>query len=635
MEMRIGGAAPVWWRSTFFRMSLLLWMKLIALRLFIYEKIDWSGAVLDMASVVVLAGLVELFMPLRGKKAAFWSLNIIVSLILLSATLYYTHFGSIVTYTSLYGLKQVMQVSSSVKKSMHPENFIFFADMLLAAIAWLIFRRRRLEVWSGLSLRKASMTAVVVVAVAISALSIRAEGKVRNEMIRAEQLGFFNYQSAFAWDSWENSRTTQFADIGQAAGVIEAVQSKFPYRGADAAEGGQPKLFGSQKGKNIIVVQMESMQNFTIGYEIGGRPLTPVLNELVRESYHFTNVYQQIGQGNTSDAEFIFNTSLYPAGTIPMSTGFGNRELPSFPKLLKQEGYESVTFHVNDVRFWDRDKLYPALGFDRYFDKPFFTGDPFNAFGASDEELFRTGIRELAELNERGVPFYAQFITASNHHPFVVPEDRNQLPLSLETYQDTQVGAYLQSVHYADYALGTLIDGLKEAGLWDSTILVLYGDHSGLKPQYNDPDEVSSQLGIPYHPYVTRFNVPFIVRVPGQTEGESIGQAGGQLDMMPTVANLLGIPLQERGYVHFGQDLLNIERNVFGIRYFLPTGSFVNDDILFIPGEGFADGSAVDLDTLQPVADLTPYKKDYYYALALMQMSDEYMKLLPKREGAN
>lgn len=631
--MRIGGAAPVWWKSTFFRISLLLWMKLIALRLFIYEKIDWSGAALDMASVVVLAGLVELFMPLRGKKAAFWTLNIVVSLILLAATLYYTHFGSIVTYTSLYGLKQVMQVSSSVKKSMHPENFIFFVDMLLAVILWVFWRRRRLDVWSGLSLRKASMAAVVVIAVAVSALSIRAEGKVRNEMIRAEQLGFFNYQSAFAWDSWENSRTTRFADIQQAASVIEAVQSKFPYRGPNAAEAEQPKLFGSQKGKNVIVVQMESMQNFAIGYEIGGQPLTPVLNGLVRESYHFKNVYQQIGQGNTSDAEFIFNTSLYPAGSIPMSTGFGNRELPGFPKLLKQEGYQSVTFHVNDVRFWDRDKLYPALGFDRYYDRPYFINDQFNAFGASDEELFRTGIRELAELKERNVPFYAQFITASNHHPFIVPEDRNRLQLILETYKDTQVGSYLQAVHYADYALGTLIDGLKEAGLWDDTILVLYGDHSGLKPQYNDPDEVSRLLGIPYHPYVTRFNIPFIVHVPGQTEGAAIGQAGGQLDMMPTVANLLGISLQERGYVHFGQDLLNIKRNVFGIRYFLPTGSFVNDDILFIPGEGFEDGSAVYLDTLEPVADLTPYKKDYHYALALMRMSDEYMKLLPKRDG--
>ena len=122
-----------------------------------------------------------------------------------------------------------------------------------------------------------------------------------------------------------------------------------------------------------------------------------------------------------------------------------------------------------------------------------------------------------------------------------------------------------------------------------------------------------------------------LVHVPGQTEGETIDQVGGQLDMMPTVANFLGISFEEHDYVHFGHDLMNIDRNVFGIRYYLPTGSFVNDDILFIPGEGFEDGKAVSLATLQPVTDFNKYKKDYYYTMALMKLSDEYMKVLPKR----
>ncbi|TNJ61532.1 LTA synthase family protein [Paenibacillus hemerocallicola] len=631
--MRNDRTAPFLWKSLFFRITVFIWIKLIVLRVFIYHKIDWGGVALDLASVVVIAGLIELFVPGRAKRAAFWSLNIVASLILFAATLYYTHFGSIVTYTSLYGLKQVLQVSNSVKRAMHPENYIFFVDLAAAVLLWIVWRRRNINVWSSFPLRKASMAAVVVVALAVSALSIRVEGKVRNELIRAEKLGFFNYQSSFVLEAWENSRETKFTDTDQAAGIINAVQSKYPY-GASKPDGEQePRLFGTQKGKNLIVVQVESLQNFTIGYTVEGQPLTPVLNELAGSSYYFPNVFQQIGQGNTSDAEFMFNTSIYPAGSIPMSTGFGNRELPSLPKLLKAEGYESMTFHVNDVRFWDRDKMYPALGFDRYYDEPYFQNDEFNAFGASDEQLFRTGIQQLKGLSGKDTPFYAQFVTASSHHPFVTPDNKKQIRLPAEKYKDTQVGEYLESVNYADHALGTFIDQLKATGLWDSSIVVVYGDHSGLKPQYNDPEEVTRLLGIPYDEYVTRFNVPFIVHVPGQTEGETVEQVGGQLDMMPTVANLLGISFEDSNYVHFGHDLMNTDRNVFGIRYYLPTGSFVNDDILFIPGEGFEDGKAVSLRTLQPVSDYAKYKKDYYYTMALMRLSDEYMKILPRREG--
>jgi lipoteichoic acid synthase len=110
-----------------------------------------------------------------------------------------------------------------------------------------------------------------------------------------------------------------------------------------------------------------------------------------------------------------------------------------------------------------------------------------------------------------------------------------------------------------------------------------------------------------------------------------INQVGGQLDIMPTIANLLGISLQEQGVVHFGQDLLNIQKNVFGMRYYLPTGSFFNDHILFVPGKGFDDGTAVSLQTLQPVIDFKAYKSDYDYVMELMKLSDQYVNMLPKR----
>ncbi len=92
------------------------------------------------------------------------------------------------------------------------------------------------------------------------------------------------------------------------------------------------------------------------------------------------------------------NTSIYPTGVIAMSTGYGDRVVPSLPRLLGEDGYESNTFHINDVTFWDRNRMYPALGFTAYYDKPAFENDHFNSFGASDEELYRVGLENLQAL---------------------------------------------------------------------------------------------------------------------------------------------------------------------------------------------------------------------------------------------
>jgi lipoteichoic acid synthase len=375
---------------------------------------------------------------------------------------------------------------------------------------------------------------------------------------------------------------------------------------------------------------MEAFQNFLIHLNYQGKELTPVLNKLAAESFYFPHIYQQIGQGNTSDAEFMSNTSIYPTGTIPMSTGYGDRKLPSLPKLLEAKGYEADTFHVNEVHFWDRIKLYPALGFTHYFDKPYYTNDNFNAFGASDEELFRVGSEKLTALYNQKKLFYAQFVTVSSHFPFTVPVSFEKMAIP-PALKGQQIGDYLEATNYTDYAIGTFIDKLKASGLWDRTIFVAYGDHFGLQPQDINADTLSSELGITYHEQVTRFNIPLFIHMPGQTKGQVINQVGGQLDIMPTIANLMGISLQEQRFVHFGQDLFNIKKNAFGMRYYLPTGSFFNDHILFVPGKGFDDGSAVSLQTLQPVVDFKAYKSDYDYIMNLMKLSDQYVNMLPKR----
>jgi lipoteichoic acid synthase len=615
--------APIFY--TFF----LLLLKLMLLRWSLFKQIEWSRLPADGLALLVILCLLELVTPARWKIISFWTMNLIISLTLFSSTVYYAHFGSVPTYTALLALNQVMQIKSSIESTIQLSNYLYFADLAGLILIWSLTRKRANRIADNNVSWKAGLFLVAVVCIVLSGRYIRLGDSISNELVRAESIGFLDFQVASAVQLSREENAAKNESLKSTIEQINQHQSSYTYQ-TPAAKSIKPAYFGAAKGKNLIIVQMEAFQNFPIHLSLNGQELTPVLNGLTGTSLYFPHVFQQIGQGNTSDAEFMSNTSIYPTGTIAMSMGYGDRALPSLPRLLQKYGYEADTFHVNDVKFWDRIQLYPALHFDHYFDKPFYTNDHFNDFGASDEELYRVGTEKILEIAKQSKPFYAQFVTVSSHFPFKVPDDRKRITLP-DSLKDTQLGDYLTAINYTDYALGTFIDRLKREGLWDNTVLVVYGDHFGLQPQDNDPAWVQSQLGIPYDPRVSRFNIPLIIHLPGENKGKTVDQVGGQLDIMPTVANLLGINLNNEKFVTFGHDLLNITRNAFGMRYYLPTGSFFNNDILFVPGKGFDDGTAISLKTLKPVTNISPYRDDYEYILKSMQLSDEYVRLLPKR----
>ncbi|KAA1187694.1 LTA synthase family protein [Paenibacillus sp. B2(2019)] len=623
-------------RAHFFIVVILLWLKLLLLRVLFFDRIAWEWIAADVAPVLFIMGILTVITPSRVRTTVYWIFNGFLSLLLFAAAVYFNHFGSVPTYLALSEINQVFQVKASVESTIKSIDYLFFVDFVIFAIYGLIRRWKQGKTYprERFSSRKTGFVHVVVILVSIiggfslSAYSVHSARGITNELVQAETAGFLNYEVVAAIKINEDNNLIGTGDIKDTIAKVDALQSSYPY--SDKPAGTTPDYFGSQKGKNVIVLQLEAFQNFPLHQSLDGQELTPVMNKLADEGFYFPHVYQQIGPGNTSDAEFMSNTSIYPIGTLAMSTGFGDRELPSLPRLLRDKGYEAYTFHVNKVGFWNRNELYPALGFNGYYDKDYFTNDHFNAFGASDEQLYITGVEKLTELKKKGTPFYAQMVTASSHHPFKIPDSFKKITVP-DNLKDTMLGDYLTAINYTDYAIGTLIEGLKENGLWDDTVLVMYGDHFGLQPQDVPPEQVESALGVPYDSRISRFNIPLIVRVPGMEQGKVVERTGGQLDILPTIANLMGVSLQQEGYTAFGHDLLNIDRNVLGMRYYLPSGSFFNDDILYVPGKGFADGEAVSLDTLKPVTDFSKYQSDYEYVLKLMNLSDEYVKLLPQR----
>ncbi len=603
-------------------------LKMALFRQFIFQEIGLSYLLSDAAAVLVVLGIVELISPNKWKTTIFGIANAIISLLLFAAVVYFSYFSNVPTYHVLKSAGQVGQIKDSVESSIQFVNFFLFVDILLLVIIRILCLRTKDPLASTKRLAKPSYIAIGVVAmVGVSFAFIQSNRDIANELVQAERLGFINYQVAVVM---KESNETALAGAGENQSELEKAIAALEEQYVPGTKAGGNNYFGVAKGKNVIVLQLEAFQNLALGLEVDGQEVTPVLNKLLKDSFYFPHFFQQIGQGNTSDAEFLSNTSVYPTGSIAMSKGFGDREIPSLPRLLTKHNYVSNTFHVNDVSFWERDKLYPALGFTKYYEKADFHDDKFNGFGASDKELYRTGMEKMKELHQQKQPFYAQFITTASHHPFKVPKDLQNITVT-EGLEGTQLGNYIKALHYTDEQIGVLIDDLKKEGMWEETVLVIYGDHFGMQTKDNDPSWVEEQLGIKYEERISRFNIPFIVHVPG-VEGKTLKHVGGQVDIMPTIANLLGISLTEEGQTVFGKDLLNVTQNIIGMRYYMPTGSFFNNEIMFVPGKGFEDGTAINLETFEPVEDFSKYRNDYDYIMQLLKLSDEYMKSLPVRE---
>ncbi|HZG74415.1 MAG TPA: LTA synthase family protein, partial [Paenibacillus sp.] len=382
-----------------------------------------------------------------------------------------------------------------------------------------------------------------------------------------------------------------------------------------------------QAPPNVIAIQLEAFQTFVLNRSIQGIEITPRLNELIRESAYFPNFYLQNGGGSTSDAEFMMNTSLHPF-KYPQSVAVdaSDKRFDSLPRLLRPLGYTSTTLHTNHIMFWNRKNFYSALGFDSYYDKTYFGLKDVIASGSSDQVLFEKGMDVLKTLKQ---PFYAQFITMSGHYPFSIPNKLKSMDLP-DVYEGNLVGHYLHAARYVDETIGDFIDALRSNGLWDNTVLVLYGDHSGLQMKFVKEKEsaaLKELLGRAYDK-IDALQVPLIIHGNGAKVGEH-SIAGGHLDILPTLLPLLGLEMRTP---FFGVDLFTEADHPVAVRSsFAEEGTFVYKDVLF----DAADASLLSLKTRERPEEV-PFDASEVKQRLLQQFqtSDDLIRALPTKNDS-
>ena len=332
---------------------------------------------------------------------------------------------------------------------------------------------------------------------------------------------------------------------------------------------------GVAEGKNVIAISLESTQTFVVDNTLHGEELTPYFNDLKEEGIYFDNFYHQVKQGRTSDSEFLLANSMYPLNRGAVFFTHSENEYKGLPGLLSDNGYFTNVMHANDKTFWNRNVTYDSLGYDDFFSKEDYTITPEKSYGWGylDEYFFSDS---LDKMNEMDKPFFSKLITLTNHYPFDLPEDKKMIEEG-ETDSGT-LNRYFQTIRYQDEALKQFVEKFKQSEFYDDTILVIYGDHFGISENHQ------KAMGQYLDKEINDFEQFQLQRVPMLIYGEGIeGQknhtVGGQVDLRPTITNLLGI--EDPNPVQFGHDLMDPDRRQMMITR---DGDFANEEYVGIQG---------------------------------------------------
>lgn len=550
--------------------------------MFIYQQLGTLGIVLTLVAPLFL-------LARRGRWLYFLLTDLFLSVVILLDSIFYRHFQDIITWRALPTAWHYLGNETHWWLLLRLNDALLVLDFVVFAfVFYFAARQRRVGRQSGRERGRFNVT---------GSLPKQAEPDTSGEVLYPKMrkvvafvvlagVGFLGAFSSFRLLEQGQPGITRTlyskVYIAQSCGELEfhaldlarlaRIQTETPparrpdpqelagwlqQNHASLALNGS-KTVGVARGMNVIVIQVESMPEFVIGSKVNGQEVTPNLNRLRESSYYFDHYFEEIGLGGTSDAEFLSNVSLYPVSHGNAYMDYPMNHYVSLAGVLKGQGYQTVAMEADQPGFWNIDLMFRAEGFQKILDEDDFRHDLDIGMGLADVSMFRQGADYLEHLKQ---PFYSFQVTLSSHYPFKIPKDK--LGIDVGNLRGTEVGDYLESINYTDRAIGDFIKRLQDDGLWQNSVLAIYGDHHA--PFQRDNAQLMQYLGyqgkqIDSFHWLALHKIPLFVHVPqaGYLGLKSI--TGGQLDLTPTLLGLLG--MDGTRYPFAGRDLLNSSKGL-------------------------------------------------------------------------
>lgn len=605
-----------------------------------------SPILADLSIVIIVGGLGYLLKP-KNRFGYYLGFSIFFAAICLINSIYYSYYTSFASVSMLSLTQYVGDVGDAVvEQVIHFKDFIYIIGPILIVLVNMRLKKKtnykKIEIKSDRKKKTIKTVAVGAVIALIFILTLTPTDMSRlvkqwNREYIVMKYGIYIYQGNDVIASIQPKINSLFG--------YDQAKRNFKEYFKNQEEHQDNKYTNIFEGKNVIVIHGESLQTNLMSLSFNGEEVTPNLNKLASEGMFFSNFYSPVSVGTSSDAELMFNTSLLPTKSGTAFVSYSDRTYNATPKLLGEKGYYTFSMHGNNADFWNRRKMHQSLGYDRFYSKTDYNVTKENTvgLGINDYAFFEQSVEKLKKIDKKHNKWYGMLMMLSNHTPFsevdkygdypvdiketVTNEDGTTEEVSYPYMEGTKLGNYFKSAHYADGAIGELIDRLDEEGLLENTIVVIYGDHDARLPRadynrlYNYDKETDSILDetdpnykeYDSYQYELGRKVPLIIwskDMKGTDLNKEYTDVMSMYDVEPTLGNMFGYSNKKA----LGHDIFDIkDQNI--VVY--PNGNWLTNSVYY----NSQKGEYLSL-TDNPVTE-EEIKKNTDYASNLLDVSNE------------
>ena len=566
-----------------------------------------KGSLSDLI-VILFIGSFSFLIKNKSRFIYYLIWIIFFSSLSIANTIYYEFYQSFISINLLGTASMIGGVNEALWDKIHIHQFIYVLFPIIFVVIYKLFNKYNVE--DGVSNGKklffkliySSFVLLLCILPTVNKIDRSRFVKLWNRESVVQKYGLYVYTINDLIQSIRPSFS----------GAFNYDESAYKFRNYYACKFEEKKevneYTNKYKGKNVLFIHAESIQNFLINLKINGEYVTPNLNKLVKNSIYFDKFYPQISVGTSSDTEFTLNTGLMPSTSGTVFVNYFDRTYYSLTKYFKNEGYYTFSAHANSAEYWNRSIMHKTLGYmDFYakdsFDIPEEDSPEYIGLGLSDKDFFRQFTPILTKIENNNEHFYGTIITLTNHSPFNDVEKYGKFDVTMDyTYKDedgnrisdtakylegTSMGDYLKSAHYADKALGYFINNIESKGLLKNTVVIIYGDHEARlsRKDFNilfnyDPindDIIDSEEDDYYDVYGYNYdllkNTPLIIYNPDEKKEVKVSKVMGMYDILPTMSNLFGF---EEKY-SLGQDIFSSKEGMV----VFPNGNVLTDKVYY------------------------------------------------------
>lgn len=502
-------------------------------------------------TIIFLALLVSPLLFIKKDKNRFrWIMayDIFFSIILLADNSYWKYSMNMLSISQIFYVKYAEEIGATLPDLLEPSFIYYLIDIPIILLLWFtskkLLGKGKTRYTKNRGKRRIAIgllfTSFMFVWTQVP-IHICFNGMNLNPYLKLKQVGMGSIYGYHCLDIYNTINEKDIVKYKNTEDMLVAYNEINEYKKTHYEE--DKSMVGIAKDKNVIVVQLESIQNFVINKTINGKTITPNLNKFLKENIEITNMTVQ-SYSTTADSEYSTMTSLYPLGNGQAFTMYYTNIANDIFSIYQKENYKTHYMHGNVGEFWNRNHVYTRLGIDEIsFIDSFEDQSELIVSYLSDELFYKQAVEKLAKDEEK---FFAYLVAASSHTPFDLEGIKNKeekINIDVGGYSGTVLGNYLESVNYADYAFGLFIDELKANDLYEDSVILVFGDHAGLQMENKEMEEFIKQTNPEYNEIngmINYSNLACGIRIPG-LEKAKIEKPISKIDIKPTLLQLSGI----------------------------------------------------------------------------------------------